>query len=132
MIDVERANANAAAMEKKQRQFDKLIADWKIKCEDITVELEASQKEARGYSTELFKLKTQYEESLEHIEGLKRENKVLADEIHDLTDQLGEGGKSVHELDKARRAQLELSQIRAEIDRRLAEKEDEFENTRKN
>merc|ERR1719428_2486178 len=117
MIDVERANANAAAMEKKQRQFDKLIADWKIKCE----------------------------ESLEHIEGLKRENKVLADEIHDLTDQLGEGGKSVHELDKARRklemekeelqaaleeaeaaleqeeakvvrAQLELSQIRQEID----------------
>merc|ERR1712136_521145 len=100
-------------------------------------------------------------ESQEHIEALKRENKLLADEIHDLTDQLGEGGKSVHELDKARRrlemekeelqaaleeaesaleqeeakvvrAQLELSQIRQEIDRRLAEKEEEFENTRKN
>merc|ERR1711931_540618 len=33
---------------------------------------------------------------------------------------------------KVVRAQLELSQIRAEIDRRLAEKEEEFENTRKN
>merc|ERR1719434_237497 len=161
MIDVERANANAAAMEKKQRQFDKLIAEWKTKCEDLTAELVTSQNEAKTYSTELFKLKTQYEESQEHIEALKRENKLLADEIHDLTDQLGEGGKSVHELDKARRrlemekeelqaaleeaesaleqeeakvvrAQLELSQIRQEIDRRLAEKEEEFENTRKN
>merc|ERR1711990_954960 len=33
---------------------------------------------------------------------------------------------------KVVRAQLELSQIRQEIDRRLAEKEEEFENTRKN
>merc|ERR1712087_632409 len=30
------------------------------------------------------------------------------------------------------RAQLELSQIRQDVDRRLAEKEEEFENTRKN
>ena len=28
---------------------------------------------------------------------------VVSDEISDLTDQLGEGGKSVHDLDKARR-----------------------------
>ena len=76
-------------------------------------------------------------------------------------DQLGEGGKSVHELDKLRkrleiekeelqaaleeaegalqqegskvvRAQLELSQVRQEIDRRLHEKDEEFENTRRN
>ena len=68
-------------MDKKQKQFDKLINEWKQKCEDITVELEASQKEARHYSTELFKLKTQYEESNEQIEALRKENKNLADEI---------------------------------------------------
>lgn len=83
----------------------------------------------------------------------------IPDEIHDLTDQLGEGGRNVHEMDKARRrlelekeelqaaleeaesaleieeakvaqAQLEVSAIRADIDRRLAEKDEEFENTR--
>ena len=32
-----------------------------------------------------------------------RENKNLADEIKDLMDQLGEGGRSIHELDKQRR-----------------------------
>merc|ERR1712040_19242 len=91
----------------------------------------------------------------------KRENKNLADEIRDLLDQLGDGGRSIHDLDKQRRrlevekeelqsaleeaegaleqeenkvlrAQLELSQVRQEIDRRVAEKEEEFNNTRKN
>ena len=83
----------------------------------------------------------------------------IADEIHDLTDQLGEGGRSVHEMDKTRRrlemekeelqaaleeaeaaleqeeakvmrAQLEISAIRQDIDRRLAEKDEEFDATR--
>ncbi|UJR25222.1 hypothetical protein I4U23_006574 [Adineta vaga] len=161
MVDVERANANASSMDKKQKQFDKLINEWRQKCEDITIELEASQKEARHYSTELFKIKTQYEESHEQIEALRKENRNLADEIKDLMDQLGEGGKSVHELDKARkraemekeelqsaleeaesaleqeeakvlRAQMELSTVRQEIDRRIHEKEEEFETTRRN
>merc|ERR1719230_2411482 len=79
----------------------------------------------------------------------------------DLLDQLGDGGRSIHELDKQRRrlegekeelqaaleeaegaleaeenkvlrAQLELGQVKQEIDRRIAEKEEEFNNTRKN
>ena len=167
-------------MDKKQKQFDKLINEWKQKCEDVTIELEASQKESRHFSTELFKLKTQYEESYEQIDALRKENKNLAEEIkvrrrtmtstfslslfsllQDLIDQLGEGGKSVHELDKARkraelekeelqaaleeaestleqeeakvlRVQMELSTVRQEIDRRIHEKEEEFENTRRN
>lgn len=68
-------------MDKKQKQFDKLINEWKQKCEDISVELEASQKESRQYSTEVFKLKNQYEESQEQIESLRKENKNLAEEI---------------------------------------------------
>merc|ERR1712134_239023 len=92
---------------------------------------------------------------------VKRENKNLADEIKDPIDQLGDGGRSIHELDKNRRrlevendelkgaleeaegaleaeenkvlrAQLELGQVKTEIDGRIAEKEEEFNNTRKN
>merc|ERR550534_1173882 len=76
-------------------------------------------------------------------------------------DQISEGGRSIHEIDKIRkrleaekmelqaaleeaegaleqeenkvfRAQLELTQVRQEIERRIQEKEEEFENTRKN
>merc|ERR1712180_334768 len=41
-------------------------------------------------------------------------------------------GALEQEENKVLRAQLELSQVKQEIDRRIAEKEEEFENTRKN
>merc|ERR1719431_1043605 len=112
-------------------------------------------------NAEQFRLKAAYDESTEQLDVVRRENKNLADEIKDLLDQLGDGGRSIHELDKQRRrlevekeelqaaleeaesaleqeenkvlgAQLELAQVKQEIDRRVAEKEEEFENTRKN
>ncbi|XP_068455057.1 myosin-7-like [Clinocottus analis] len=161
MVDVERSNAAAAALDKKQRNFDKVLSEWKQKYEECQCELESSQKEARSLSTELFKLKNSYEESLEHLETMKRENKNLQEEISDLTEQLGEGGKTVHELEKLRkqleqekseiqsaleeaegsleheegkilRAQLEFNQIKAEMDRKLAEKDEEMEQTKRN
>ncbi|XP_005377236.1 PREDICTED: myosin-7 [Chinchilla lanigera] len=161
MVDVERSNAAAAALDKKQRNFDKILAEWKQKYEESQSELESSQKEARSLSTELFKLKNAYEESLEHLETFKRENKNLQEEISDLTEQLGSSGKSIHELEKIRkqleaeklelqsaleeaeasleheegkilRAQLEFNQIKAEIERKLAEKDEEMEQAKRN
>ncbi|XP_021952513.2 myosin heavy chain, muscle isoform X2 [Folsomia candida] len=160
-LEVERATALANQLEKKQKYFDKIVAEWKAKVDDLAAELDASQKECRNYSTELFRLRALFEEAQEQLEGVKRENKNLAEEIKDLLDQIGEGGRNIHEIEKARkrlevekdelqgaleeaesaleqeenkvlRAQLELSQIRQEVDRRIQEKEEEFENTRKN
>ncbi|KAM8838269.1 myosin-7-like isoform 3-T3 [Synchiropus picturatus] len=161
MVDVERSNAAAAALDKKQRNFDKILAEWKQKYEESQCELESSQKESRSLSTELFKLKNSYEESLEHLETMKRENKNLQEEISDLTEQLSEGGKTVYELDKARklleqekgeiqsaleeaegsleheegkilRAQLEFNQIKADMERKIAEKDEEMEQSKRN
>ncbi|XP_045551541.1 myosin-6 [Salmo salar] len=161
MLDLERSNAASAALDKKQRTFDKVMAEWKQKYEESQCELEGSQKEARSLSTELFKLKNAYEESLDHLETIQRENKNLQEEISDLTDQLGEGGKSAHELEKLRkqleqekaelqsaleeaegsleheegkilRAQLEFNQVKADIERKLAEKDEEMEQVKRN
>lgn len=41
-----------------------------------------------------------WDEGVENLDSVKRENKNLAEEIKDLLDQLGEGGKSIHELDR--------------------------------
>merc|ERR1712008_534659 len=86
---------------------------------------------------------------------------VLSNEIKDIMDQISEGGRSIHEIDKIRkrleaekmelqaaleetwgaleqeenkvlRAQLELTQVRQEIERRIGEKEEEFISTKKN
>lgn len=71
------ANSLANSLEKKQKSFDKVIAEWKQRVDDLAAELDASQRECRNYSTEVFKLRTQYEESQEQYESVRRENKNL-------------------------------------------------------
>merc|ERR1711929_37225 len=160
-MEYERVHAAALITEKRGKNFDKVLGEWQAKAADVAAEVEASQNEGRNYSSELFRLKSAQDEALEQLDIVKRENKNLADEIKDLLDQLGDGGRSIHDLDKQRRrleqekeelqaaleeaegaleqeenkvlrSQLELSQVRQEIDRRVAEKEEEFNNTRKN
>ena len=116
-IAAERAQTLASAAEKKQKNFDRILSEWKLKVEDLAAELDASQKECRNYSTEHFRVKAAYEENLEHLDSARRENKNLSDEIKDLMDQISEGGRSFHELEK-------------NVKRLEVEKEEEFENTR--
>ena len=88
-------------------------------------------------------------------------NFVTCAEIKDIMDQISEGGRSIHEIDKIRkrleaekmeleaalseaeatleqeenkvlRSQLELTQVQQEIARRIAEKEEEFMLVKKN
>ncbi len=117
MIEVEKANANAASMEKKQKMFDKLIQEWKQKCEDLTLELEGAQKESRQLSTEVYKIRAQYQESVELGEGVRRENQNLAEEIKDLMEQLANGGKNVHELEKlVKRVEMEKEEVQVGLE----------------
>merc|ERR1719411_890979 len=147
-------------LRKKQKNFDKIVAEWKIKVDDLALEYDNSQKEVRNYSTELFRIKACYEENLAAYDSVKHENKNLGDEQKDLLDQIGEACRNYHEITKTykrlevekeelaaaleeaeaayeqeenkyMRGQLELTQIRQEVDRRMAEKDEEHENTRK-
>merc|ERR1711973_716875 len=153
-MEYERTHAAAIITEKRGRNFDKVIGEWKAKSDDVSAEVDASQKECRNYNSELFRLRAAHDEVVEQLDVVKRE-------IKNLLDQLGDGGRSIHELDKQRRrlevekeelqaaleeaeaaleqeenkvlrAQLELGQVRQEIDRKIQEKEEEFDNTRKN
>ncbi|XP_030588782.1 myosin-7B-like [Archocentrus centrarchus] len=159
MVDLERSNAAALALDKRQRNFDKVLSDWKLKFEESQTELEASQKESRSLSTELFKLKNCYEEALDQLETIKRENRNLQEEILDLTDQISQGGKTIHELERMKklldveksdiraaleeaegtleheeskilRYQMELEHIRAEMNRKISEKDEEIDSLR--
>jgi len=149
------------AMEKKAKQFDKIVSEWKQKVDSMSMDLDVAQKDCRNASSELFRVKAAYEESILQLDEVRKENKSLSNEIKDIMDQISEGGRSIHEIDKIRkrleaeklelqsaleeaegaleqeenkvlRAQLELTQVRQEIERRIAEKEEEFESTRKN
>merc|ERR1712060_155870 len=160
-MEYERTHAAAVITEKRGKNFEKVVGEWKAKADDMQTEVEASQSECRNFNAEAARLKSALEETSEQLDIVRRENKNLADEIKDLLDQLGDGGRSIHDLDKQRRrleqekeelqvaleeaegtleqeenkvlrATMELQQVKQEIDRRVAEKEEEFNNTRKN
>uniref|UniRef100_A0A8C7BKT1 Myosin-7B n=1 Tax=Neovison vison TaxID=452646 RepID=A0A8C7BKT1_NEOVI len=160
-LELERATSAAAALDKKQRHLERALEERRRQEEEMQRELEAAQREARSLGTELFRLRHSHEEALEALETLKRENKNLQEEISDLTDQVSLSGKSIQELEKAKKAlegekselqaaleeaegaleleetktlriQLELSQVKAEVDRKLAEKDEECTNLRRN
>merc|ERR1712083_1101562 len=63
MVMMEDAQARCMAMEKKAKNFDKIVIEWKGKIDGLQAELDQSQVECRGYSTELFKVKTTYDET---------------------------------------------------------------------
>merc|ERR1712115_557818 len=142
-------------MERQAKHGDKVIGEWKGKVDRLSFDLDVTQKETRNASSELFKVKSAYEETVLQLEEVRRENKTLSNEIKDIMDQISEGGRSIHEIDKIRkrleaekmelqsaleeaeatleqeenkvlRCQLELNAVRQEIERRLAEKEEEF------
>merc|ERR1712179_628025 len=143
-----------------QRNFEKVIVEWKMKVDDLSRDVDASQLEARNYSAELFKAKAQYDESLEHLDVVRRDNKQLSEEIKDLMDQICEGGRNLHDMsknvkkyeiekeelaaalyeaetaleneeNKVLKDQLEYSKVKQEIDYRIHQKEEEFDATRK-
>merc|ERR1711990_1011630 len=160
-MEYERTHAAAMITEKRGRNFDKVVGEWKAKADDLMAELDACSSECRNFNAERFRVKAALDESTEQLDIVRRENKNLADEVKDLLDQLGDGGRSIHELDKQRRrlevekeelqaaleeaesaleaeenkvlrAALELGQVKQDVDRKIAEKEEEFDNTRKN
>ncbi|KAI3415402.1 Myosin N-terminal SH3-like domain [Globodera pallida] len=159
-IDADALTQQAHQMEKRQRAHDKQVDECRHQADDLQSELDAVQREARMQAAEAHRLATQQDSLQEQVEGLRRENRQLGQETRDMQDQLGENQRAVNELEKQQRqleaqkdelqhaldeaeaaleaeegkvmrAQVELSQIRAEIEKRLQEKEEEFENTRK-
>ena len=150
-----------SSMEKKAKQFDRVVGEWKVKVDSIGMDLDNSKKETRNASSELFRVKFAYEEAVLQLDEVRRENQALSNEIKDIMDQITEGGRSIHDIDrickrldaekmeleaalseaegaleqeenKVLRAQLELTQMRQEIDRRMSEKDEEFAATKKN
>ena len=91
-------------LDKKNRTTERLINELQTRVNEAETGLGTSQKEARSLSSELFKTKNAYDEAIDATETIKRENKNLAEEICDLTDQLAETSKNLDAIDKQKRA----------------------------
>ncbi|XP_006170826.1 myosin-15 [Tupaia chinensis] len=160
LSDLGRARSMAASLHQRQQHSDQALADWKQKYEESQELLDASQKEARALSTELLKLKHAYEESSMSQEMLRKENKNLQEETSNLANQVRERTKKLSEMEKVKklieqektdvqvtleeaegalerheskilRFQLELFEAKAELERKLSEKDEEIKDIRR-
>ena len=46
-LQMDAANQNAIALEKKAKNFDKVVVEWKSKVEELTNQLDETQRETR-------------------------------------------------------------------------------------
>merc|ERR1719346_874924 len=98
----------------------------KSKVDSLTRELDQSQKDTRNASSDLFKVKSAYEECIIQLDEVRRENKTLSNEIKDIMDQISEGGHSIHEIDKIRkRLEAEKLELQAALEEAEATLEQE-------
>merc|ERR1711899_612884 len=74
------------SMEKKSKQFDKIVSEWKGKVDSLSMDLDVAQKDCRNASSELFRVKSAYEESIHQLDEVRKENKNLSNEIKDIMD----------------------------------------------
>merc|ERR1712119_269883 len=161
LLDLERAQAQASTMEKKQKKVDAQINEWKQKCNDLQGEVDKSQKDARVASSEVLKIRANFQDLEEKYDGVKKENRALAAEVQSMNEQLSDGGRSSVEVEKLQRKlgleneelqlalgeaegalqqeeakllklQLENANLKASTDKRYAEKENELDAPRKN
>merc|ERR1719362_1110952 len=100
---LDQAQIMNSAMEKKAKQCDRIVGEWKGKVDGLSMDLDVAQKETRNVSSELFRVKNAYDEAILQLEEVRRENKTLSNEIKDIMDQITEGGRSIHEIDKIRK-----------------------------
>lgn len=159
--EAERYIAIIAQLEKKEKNFQRVVDEWKKKVDDASNELDSAQRECRTNAADIFKQRSLNDILTVQFEGLRYENTNLCQAIKELQSQLGEGGKNIHEMrmtmqrvevekeelqraldeaeaaleieeSKVARFHTEVNQIRTAIEKRLEEKEEEFENIRKN
>ena len=160
-VQLDQAQLMNASMEKRAKQFDRTVSEMKTKVDNLSTDLDNAQNETRNVSSDLFKIKNAYDESVLQLDELRRENRNLSTKIKDIMDQISEGGKSIHEIDKickrlgaekleleaalseaegaleqeenkVLRIQLEVTQVKQDIDTRIHQKEEEFASTKKN
>ncbi|XP_057552632.1 myosin-15 [Hippopotamus amphibius kiboko] len=160
LSDLGKARSAAAVLDQKQQHFDKCLDGWRRKHEESQAVLDASQKEARALNIQLLELQHDCEESAASQETLRRENENLKEEISNLKNQVREGKKNLSEMEKVKkqleqektevqmaveeaegalerneskilRLQLELSETKAELERKLSQKDEEIEKFRR-
>ncbi|GLG95327.1 Myosin heavy chain, non-muscle [Gryllus bimaculatus] len=125
-IDLEAQRAKVLELEKKQRNFDKVLSEEKAVSQQYAKERDIAELEAREKETRVLSLTRELDEQSEKVEELERIRRQLQSELDELVNNQGTADKNVHELEKAKRAlESQLAEHKAQNE----ELEDELQLT---
>lgn len=160
IIDLEKANNTARELQKRVEHLERVNLEIKTRLDETIQMYEQSQRDLRNKQQEIQRLNHELDKTRELKDQLARENKKLADDLHDAKNQISEMTRRLHELElelrrlenereeltaaykeaeagrkaeeqRSQRLAAELSQFRHEAERRLQEKDEEIEAIRK-
>eukprot|EP00127_Corallochytrium_limacisporum_P004922 Clim_evm66s191 gene=Clim_evmTU66s191 len=117
VLELEKVKADTSGMEKSKRKFDQQLQEWKQKVEEETLKTQDAQRQFSEAQAQAFSYKNQLEELEVELDRFKRENSNLKEEVEQLTESAGEGGKASHEVEMARRkAEMEAQELRSQVE----------------
>uniref|UniRef100_W4VRK7 Putative myosin class i heavy chain n=1 Tax=Corethrella appendiculata TaxID=1370023 RepID=W4VRK7_9DIPT len=125
-IELDAQRTKVLELEKKQKNFDKVLAEEKAVSEQHAQERDTAEREAREKETKVLSLTRELDEAFEKIDDLETKRKALQNELDELANTQGTADKNVHELEKAKRA---LESQLAELKTQNEELEDDLQLT---
>lgn len=83
-IELETQRTKVLDLEKKQKNFDKVLAEEKAVSEQHAQERDAAEREAREKETKVLSLTRELDEAYEKIDDLETKRKALQNELDEL------------------------------------------------
>ncbi|XP_035031458.1 myosin-9 isoform X1 [Hippoglossus stenolepis] len=126
LLDQDHLRQTVSNLEKKQRKFDQMLAEEKTISTQYAEERDKAEAEAREKETRALTLARELETMTDLKSELDRANKTFKAEMEDLVSSKDDVGKSVHELERSKRAnEQQLEEMKVQLE----ELEDELQTT---
>ncbi|XP_074511892.1 myosin-14-like [Sebastes fasciatus] len=124
LMDLDGQRQLVSNLEKKQKKFDQMLAEERAVSCKFAEERDRAEAEAREKETRVLALARALEENQDALEDAEKIMKILRAEMEDLISSKDDVGRSVHDLDKAKRG---LEAIVDEMRTQMDELEDELQ-----
>ncbi|KAM6913340.1 myosin-14-like [Lycodopsis pacificus] len=124
LMDLDSQRQLVSNLEKKQKKFDQMLAEERAVSCKLAEERDRAEAEAREKETRLLALARELEENQDALDETEKMVKALRGEMEDLISSKDDVGRSVHDLDKAKRGlEAMVDEMRTQMD----ELEDELQ-----
>ncbi|KAK6027880.1 myosin head [Ostertagia ostertagi] len=114
--EITEITASIREFERKQRKFDQLLAEERATTAKAITDRDLAQQQARDAETRYLNAVKELKDLQGQVDAFEKERRMLRLEVDNLASTKDDAGKSVFELDKARkRLEEELAEAREQI-----------------